>query len=238
MAYQTIFERYEYKYLITRAQKESILKAMEPYMQPDEYGPTTIRNIYYDTEDYRLIRRSLERPVYKEKLRLRSYAQASPESTVFAELKKKYKSVVYKRRLALPEAAARALLAGEVSGVPDSQIHREIDYFFSYYQTLRPVLYLSYQREAYCQKGGDLRVTFDEQILCRRQALSLQAGTGGIPILPKGQVLMEIKCSGGIPLWMTHALSAERLYKTSFSKYGTAYETIIFPASKEEIIDA
>lgn len=106
MAYQTIFERYEYKYLITRAQKESILKAMEPYMQPDEYGPTTIRNIYYDTEDYRLIRRSLERPVYKEKLRLRSYAQASPESTVFAELKKKYKSVVYKRRLALPEAAA------------------------------------------------------------------------------------------------------------------------------------
>lgn len=238
MAYQTIFERYEYKYLITRAQKESILKAMEPYMQPDEYGPTTIRNIYYDTEDYRLIRRSLERPVYKEKLRLRSYAQASPESTVFAELKKKYKSVVYKRRLALPEAAARALLAGEVSGVPDSQIHREIDYFLSYYQTLRPVLYLSYQREAYCQKGGDLRVTFDEQILCRRQALSLQAGTGGIPILPKGQVLMEIKCSGGIPLWMTHALSAERLYKTSFSKYGTAYETIIFPASKEEIIDA
>lgn len=238
MAYQTIFERYEYKYLITRAQKESILKAMEPYMQPDEYGPTTIRNIYYDTEDYRLIRRSLERPVYKEKLRLRSYAQASPESTVFAELKKKYKSVVYKRRLALPEAAARALLAGEVSGVPDSQIHREIDYFLSYYQTLRPVLYLSYQREAYCQKGGDLRVTFDEQILCRRQALSLQAGTGGTPILPKGQVLMEIKCSGGIPLWMTHALSAERLYKTSFSKYGTAYETIIFPASKEEIIDA
>lgn len=238
MAYQTIFERYEYKYLITRAQKESILKAMEPYMQPDEYGPTTIRNIYYDTEDYRLIRRSLERPVYKEKLRLRSYAQASPESTVFAELKKKYKSVVYKRRLALPEAAARALLAGEVSGVPDSQIHREIDYFLSYYQTLRPVLYLSYQREAYCQKGGDLRVTFDEQILCRRQALSLQAGTGGIPILPKEQVLMEIKCSGGIPLWMTHALSAERLYKTSFSKYGTAYETIIFPASKEEIIDA
>ena len=118
MAYQTIFERYEYKYLITRAQKESILKAMEPYMQPDEYGPTTIRNIYYDTEDYRLIRRSLERPVYKEKLRLRSYAQASPESTVFAELKKKYKSVVYKRRLALPEAAARALLAGEVSGAP------------------------------------------------------------------------------------------------------------------------
>lgn len=238
MAYQTIFERYEYKYLITRAQKESILKAMEPYMQPDEYGPTTIRNIYYDTEDYRLIRRSLERPVYKEKLRLRSYAQASPESTVFAELKKKYKSVVYKRRLALPEAAARALLAGEVSGVPDSQIHREIDYFLSYYQTLRPVLYLSYQREAYCQKGGDLRVTFDEQILCRRQVLSLQAGTGGTPILPKGQVLMEIKCSGGIPLWMTHALSAERLYKTSFSKYGTAYETIIFPASKEEIIDA
>ena len=40
---------------------------------------------------------------------------------------------------------------------------------------------------------------------------------------------MEIKCSGGIPLWMTQVLSREKIFKSSFSKYGTAYQTLIYP---------
>ena len=102
MAYQATFKRYEIKYLLTRQQKQAVLQAMQPYMKLDQYGRTTIRNIYYDTDTYRLIRRSLEKPVYKEKLRIRSYQAAAPEDLVFVELKKKYKSVVYKRRLTLP----------------------------------------------------------------------------------------------------------------------------------------
>lgn len=103
MAYQATFKRYEIKYLLTQAQKEEILRAMAPYMKLDKYGRTTIRNIYFDTDSYRLIRRSLEKPAYKEKLRVRSYQTASGEDPVFVELKKKYQSVVYKRRLVLPE---------------------------------------------------------------------------------------------------------------------------------------
>ena len=61
MAFQTVFKRYELKYLLTRAQKERILEAMEPYMALDKYGRTTIRNIYFDTDNYRLIRRSIEK---------------------------------------------------------------------------------------------------------------------------------------------------------------------------------
>ena len=83
MAYQSVFKRYELKYLITQAQKEKLLEAMEPYMALDQYGRTTIRNIYYDTDNYRLVRHSIESPAYKEKLRIRSYSKASPESTVF-----------------------------------------------------------------------------------------------------------------------------------------------------------
>lgn len=233
MAYQAVFKRYELKYLIDREQKARILAAMEPYMAPDRYGRTTIRNLYFDTDDYRLIRRSIERPVYKEKLRLRSYRQAGADSTVFVELKKKYNGVVCKRRVGLPEQDAMDWLAGRTPCQVKNQITDEIDYVLGYYGTLHPVAFLSYEREAWeCRNGGCFRVTFDEQILCRREALSLRAGIRGTPLLEAGKVLMEIKCAGGIPLWMAQLLSRERISKTSFSKYGIAYQTIIFPKTK------
>ena len=199
-------------------------------MALDGYGRTTIRNLYFDTDNYRLIRHSIDKPVYKEKLRIRSYEQAASDSTVFVELKKKYESVVYKRRISLPEQEAMEWVNGIHHCHKDTQISREIDYFLKIYAPLRPVVFLSYEREAYFEKnGGDFRVTFDDSILCREEELSLQAKVYGTPLLEAGHTLMEIKCAGGIPLWMAQALSGEQIYKTSFSKYGTAYETIIFP---------
>lgn len=234
MAYQSVFQRYEIKYILKSDQKARIVAAMMPYMAPDQYGRTTIRNVYFDTPNYRLIRHSMEKPVYKEKLRIRSYQQARPGSQVFVELKKKYKGIVYKRRLSLPEQDAVDWMAGSQPPSEDSQIRREIDYFLRYYGALRPTVFLSYERQAwYCRDGGDFRVTFDDNILCRRTDLSLESAVGGTPILDEGLVLMEIKCSGGIPLWMTALLREEKLYKTSFSKYGTAYQTLIYPEIKE-----
>ena len=234
MAYQSVFQRYEIKYILKSDQKARIVAAMMPYMAPDQYGRTTIRNVYFDTPNYRLIRHSMEKPVYKEKLRIRSYQQARPGSEVFVELKKKYKGIVYKRRLSLPEQDAVDWMAGSQPPSEDSQIRREIDCFLRYYGALRPTVFLSYERQAwYCRDGGDFRVTFDDNILCRRTDLSLESAVGGTPILDEGLVLMEIKCSGGIPLWMTALLREEKLYKTSFSKYGTAYQTLIYPEIKE-----
>ena len=230
MAFQTVFKRYEIKYMITLEQKAKVLEAMKPYMKLDKYGRTTIRNIYYDTDTYLLIRRSIEKPAYKEKLRIRSYGQAEPDSTVFVELKKKYKHVVYKRRISLPEKEVMEWLGGERHCEKYTQISEEVDYFLDYYKTLHPTVFLSYEREAfYAKDGSDFRVTFDDNILCRQEDLSLESEVYGTPILPEGMVLMEIKCSGGIPLWMTKILSEEHIYKTSFSKYGTAYQTMIFP---------
>ena len=230
MAFQMVFKRYELKYMLTLEQKEKILEAMSPYMELDKYGRTTIRNIYFDTASYRLIRRSIEKPAYKEKLRIRSYSQTTADSTVFVELKKKYQKVVYKRRLPLCEADAMAWVCRERSCPFDTQISREIDYFIDFYEKLNPTVFLSYEREAYYDKGGgDFRVTFDDHILCRQTDVSLCSSVYGAPILPEGMVLMELKCSGGIPLWMVEVLSRERIYKTSFSKYGTAYSTLIFP---------
>ena len=230
MGYQTIFKRYELKYLLTRRQKELLVETMKPYMALDQYGHSTIRNIYYDTDTYRLIRRSLDKPVYKEKLRVRSYAKANAEDSVFVELKKKYDSVVYKRRIVLPLQQAQEWLDGKKERPCQTQIAEEIDYFLSYYRTLHPVVFLSYEREAfYPLNGGEFRVTFDENIRCRREELSLGTEIFGTPLLSEDQILMEIKTPGGIPLWMTHFLTGQHINRASYSKYGTAYREMIFP---------
>ena len=230
MAFQTVFKRYELKYLLTAQQKEAVMAAMRERMVPDQYGMTTIRNLYFDTPTYLLIRRSLERPVYKEKLRVRSYAQTGPDSTVFVELKKKYRHVVYKRRISLPETAAMDWLTRQGPKPKDTQIADEVDYFCRYYGSLRPAVYLSYDRQAWYAKDDPLfRVTLDENILFRQEDLSLAAPVWGTALLPEGRVLMEIKCAGGIPMWMTQVLTREKIYKTTFSKYGTAYQSYILP---------
>lgn len=216
--------------MLTSAQKEKVLSAMSPYMKLDKYGRTTIRNLYYDTDAYLLIRRSIDKPVYKEKLRIRSYSKVSGDSKVFVELKKKYNHIVYKRRVALLNDEAMKWLAGEKNIAENNQITNEINYFFEFYNSLHPSVFLSYEREAYYSvDGSDFRVTFDDRILCRQNDLTLASDIYGTQILPDDKVLMEIKCSGGIPLWMTKILSEEKIYKTSFSKYGTAYKILIFP---------
>ena len=235
MAFQTIFQRYELKYMLTENQKEAVLQAMEPYMTLDQYGRTTIRNIYFDTNNYRLIRHSIESPAYKEKLRIRSYSQAEPESTVFVELKRKYQKLIYKRRIALPEKEATEWLSGKRHCQKNSQISAEIDYFLQYYEVLGPMVFLSYDREAFYSKDHpDFRVTFDDTILYRQKDLSLESEVYGFPILPEGITLMEIKCSSSIPMWMVSVLSEHQIYKTSFSKYGTAYRTLIYPRLRKE----
>lgn len=232
MGSQMVFKRYEIKYLMDRRQRDAVLKAMEPYMSIDGYGHSSIRNLYYDTPDFRLIRKSLEKPVYKEKLRVRSYGPAAAGDPVFVELKKKYRDVVYKRRISLPQAQAEACLDGRMR-LPDSQIGREIAYALEFYRELEPAVFLSYEREAFFERdGGDFRVTFDENIRYRQTELTLDSEVWGKPILQPDQVLMELKTSGGLPLWMVHALSRQKIFKVSFSKYGAAYQDIFLTKQK------
>ena len=233
MDHQMIFKRYEIKYLLTASQKQCVLEAMEPHMRLDCYGRDTIRNIYFDTDNYRLIRRSMEGPVYKEKLRLRSYCQAGPEENVYVELKKKYDGVVYKRRLRMPQKQAISCILMGTPLPADSQISREIDYFCAFYASLRPTVFLSYEREAYyALDGSDFRVTFDENILYRQEKLSLNEDVYGTPLLAEEETLMEIKTPGAIPMWMTRCLAEAGVYKTSFSKYGAAYTDMLLGEAK------
>lgn len=232
MAVNMRFKRYELKFIIESTQREALLKAMEGHLALDSFGHSEIRNIYYDTDSWRLIRRSIEKPWYKEKLRVRSYGQSTDDSPVFIELKKKYEKVVYKRRLSLPYLKAMdGLCSDNVLNVAESdrQVALEIENFKSFYgPSLHPAMLLSYEREAfYPIDGVDFRLTIDENLLWRVGEIDLRAPIGGQFILPPEQMILELKTPGGLPIWVTRFLSAQRIYKTSFSKYGTAYKQMI-----------
>ena len=223
-----VMQRYELKYLLTAEQTERFLAGLEGRMLLDQYGRTSIASLYYDTPDYRLIRASIEKPVFKEKLRMRSYGRVSSKGTVFLELKKKYKGIVYKRRIELPESEAAAYMNGQIPMPDDSQIGREIDWFCGFYAGIRPAVYLCYDRSPwYSVEDPNLRATFDKRIRFREEDLSLTAAPGGQHLLLPHQSLFEIKTADAIPLWLVEALEAGEVRQASFSKYGEAYTTIL-----------
>ena len=227
------FERRELKYRITDAQRAALEAAFGARMVPDEHGESTICNIYYDTADHRLIRASLEKPTYKEKLRLRSYGVTEPGGEVFLELKKKYKGIVYKRRITLPEDAAGEFIAGRAPLGEHGQIGREIEYFTAFYAPLLPAVHLSYERSAwFSREDRDLRITFDKSIRFRQEDVSLTLPAGGRRILPEGESLMEIKAAAALPLWLVSELDTLGIYQSTFSKYGEAYKAILAGAQK------
>ena len=228
MTYQNVFKRYEIKFIIDPEQREVLKDTMDGIMKIDRYGKTTIRNIYFDTENYRLIRTSLDKPAYKEKLRVRSYQRVTDEDDVFVELKKKYESVVYKRRTALPEYLAMDWLAAGGDKPDDTQIANEIEYFRNFYEGIMPKVFLSYEREAYYpEDGSDTRITLDSNIIARDYDLSLRYGVYGRNILDRALTVLEVKVAEAIPMWLIRFLRENNIQKTSFSKYGMYYTNTI-----------
>jgi hypothetical protein len=227
-----VFKRYELKYLLTVEQYTAFLKKAEEHIAADEYGETTIQSLYYDTGNFLLIRRSMEKPKYKEKLRLRSYGLANKDKKVFLELKKKYDGIVYKRRITLKEGEADDFLQG--GAYPSGgQIGKEIAYFRDFYGDLKARMLILYDRTAYAEEGSDLRITFDKNIRYRTERLTLHEGLDGIRLHPDGRVLMEIKTGMPYPLWLVRLLNEFKIYKISFSKYGEAYKNYLHTVAEE-----
>lgn len=224
---QNVFKRMEKKYIVNQRQYKALQEKLEGHMRVDEYGLHKICNLYLDTEDFRLIRTSVEKPFYKEKLRIRSYGIPKPGDEVFLELKKKCDGVVYKRRVKLScEKAMNYVIKGEIPE-KESQVLKETDWFLQMYQPV-PKVYISYDRTAWFGKEEpELRVTFDKNILYREKVLDLTKGSWGTQILDGRETLMEIKIPGSMPIWLAHTLSELCIYPHSFSKYGTCYQEFI-----------
>ncbi len=214
------FQRFEKKYLLTPEQYRKLRPELGAYMKEDAYGRYTICSLYYDTPDFQFIRTSLEKPVYKEKLRVRSYGVPNDGDKIFVGLKKKFKGEVFKRRTVLEaEAAANCLNCG-IRPNNEDQICHEIDWFLQSYQ-LRPSVYIAYDREALVGiDNEELRITFDTGPRWRDAELDLRAGDFGDPIRKDDRILMEIKIPGAAPVWLRHLLSENKVFPASFSKYG------------------
>jgi len=233
------FKRTEMKYIITKEQRDNLLNEIKSFISPDIHKAYTICNLYCDTDDSRLIRNSIDRPLYKEKIRSRSYGKANKEDKVFLELKKKFDGIVYKRRISIKEAEVSSYFDGSSSDT--SQINKEINYFLKYYKTIKPKMYIAYDREAYFATEDDtLRITFDTNILWRTKDLSLSSEIYGRSLLKNDEYVLEIKGSYAMPLWLSNALAKNKIYKSKYSKYGKAYiesvkENLILNKERKEV---
>lgn len=217
-----VMKRYELKYILNKEQLAYLKSALQSHMRIDEYGKTSIASLYYDTPDYRLIRTSIEKPEFKEKIRLRSYGLAREDSKVFLELKRKVAGIVYKRRVTLKENQVSDFLNNQYK--LDGQIGAEISYFKNYYQELNPAFLILYEREAYEEIDGDLRLTIDENPRYRTTNLNLHTSLEGTSLLPNGYAILEIKVQQALPLWLSKILANGRIYQSSFSKVGEAFK--------------
>ncbi|MNI46810.1 VTC domain protein [compost metagenome] len=230
-----VFNRYENKYLFDNEAYHKLYNELLEYMELDDYNKQhefySITNLYYDTPSNTLIRNSLSKPKYKEKLRLRAYGVPNEDSKVYLEIKKKVFGLVNKRRTSLKLNEAydfvRTGIPPECKDYMNKQVVEEIKYFLSCYD-LKPMVYLSYDRKAlFCKENRDLRITFDTNIRSRRYDLKMEHGTHGDLLMEPGQWLMEVKAEKTIPVWLSKMLSEHQMYRTSFSKYGNEYKKTI-----------
>lgn len=224
------FKRYEKKYIITAEQKERLLEMAKDYIKPSEFHKTSICNIYFDTDDYKLVRTSMLKPVYKEKIRLRGYENVSEDSQVYVELKKKYKGEVGKRRIGVKyKDAIDFITKGQPpKKVKNKQILEEFNWFLKREPELKPKIFISYNRVAYVGiEDENVRLTFDTDITWRTDDVDLTKGNYGKVQLGPDHYIMEIKVPSVMPLWLVDILSELKIYPKSYSKVGVCYENNI-----------
>lgn len=221
--YDNVFERVEQKYLIKKQDKENLLEKIKSHIEKDKYFETKICNIYFDTINNDLIINSMEKPIYKDKIRLRSYGTPTLDSYVFLEIKNKYKGIVGKRRIKLTLKEFYDYLEND-NYDKDSQIMKELDYYIKYYKLI-PKIYIAYDRKSYIGKEDkNLRITIDSNLRSRRDNLKLELGDTGQKYFDEDMYILEIKSLGSMPLWLVNTLSELKIYPNSFSKYGSIYK--------------
>ena len=231
---QKIFARHEKKYLLTRMQFECLYERLHAYMDEDAYGLSTVCSVYYDNDQNELIQKSIDKPVYKEKFRVRSYGVPREDSRVFAEIKKKFDGVVYKRRVMAPYREMMDFVEKGRALPEDAQIQKEIRYMLERYR-LHPAVYIAYDRLALAGKEDpETRVTFDFNTRFRTDHLRLSDGDYGEKLRSDDFYVCETKIANSAPLWLAKLLAECRIYPGTFSKYGTCYKEHILPEMMAE----
>lgn len=227
---QQVFRRSEIKYVLSQKEYHLLMDKISPYLEKDEYFKETNCSIYFDNDSNWLAIHSLEKPMYKEKIRIRSYNVPTLTDTIFVEIKKKYDGVGSKRRIPMKLCDFYLFLKNHQTfnnlDENQKQILSEIEYVFKFYN-LKPTLYLAYDRLSYCDKNNpNFRVTFDHNVRSRKNNLRLEAGDNGKKYFKNNEVVMEVKALGSYPIWFVKSLSSLKIYPASFSKYGCIMQSL------------
>ena len=223
MGFTKTFRRVEVKYLLTESQTQKFLKRIEPYVEKDLYFHTTINNVYYDTPSNDLIIKSINKPMFKEKLRIRSYGTPNLNNQIFVEIKHKYKGVVGKRRVSMSLKEFYDFVSTR-SYDESNQIMKEIAYLFQHYK-LVPKCFIAYDRNSY--RGildSSLRITIDTNLRSRRYDLKMELGDYGTSFFDTPHSIVEVKVLGAVPLWLSRIFTELQVYPRGFSKYGNIYK--------------
>lgn len=226
------FMRYENKYVITDKKKDALLPVLLEYMDFDKYcvgdKDYSIYSLYLDTKNNDVVRRSVQKPYYKEKLRLRSYKlNPADDDTVFLEIKKKIGGIVNKRRVVLTYKQAvdfiRCKKIPQLDGI-QQQIMSEICYYVKLHPIEKSVL-IHYDRTALFGKDDpSLRITFDRNLTSEENTNILRTDSCGKFIVSPETRIMEIKINGAMPLWLSELLTKNKIYSGSFSKFGRNFQ--------------
>ncbi len=227
-----IFNRQELKFIISRRQYAAMMPAISQYMGLDKHNaagaPYRLYNLYIDTADRALIRHSMTKPaVYKEKLRIRSYAPLHPDGKVFLEIKKRYKKITNKRRT---QMLLRDAVEFVRTGTPpilqhymNAQVVSELGSMLSG-RRYQPTVYIDYDRMAFhaLDAASDLRLTFDTRLVSRQYRRDEVHC-----LLEPDKLIMEVKSTTNMPLWLVELLDRQGIYKQSFSKYGAEHTRLL-----------
>lgn len=219
-----VFKRVEQKYILCKEQYELLQSMIDDKFNKDKYYESKIYNIYFDNDNNDMIINSIEKPIYKEKIRLRSYNESKNNNDiVYLEMKQKYKHVVYKRRVMMTYGEYNKYINDGIIPVRDGQIMKEIDYYINYYK-VKPYMYVAYDRLSYYSKeDSEFRITFDTNLRYRLSNLGLYDGKNDKKYFEDEVYIMEVKCMNSLPIWFVDVLSKNEIYPVSFSKVGSIY---------------
>lgn len=220
------FKRIEKKFVIKQDQFNLLFSKLMEVMEYDSYCIKnkfyTIHNIYFDDSYNSIIRHSITKPYFKEKLRVRSYNEIiSEDDKFFVEIKKKMNGTVYKRREVISLKDWSNFICD------DNQVLKEVNHLIHYFK-LVPKVYISYDRIALVGKNdSQFRITFDYNIRSRREHLNLNSNSLDKYVVAKDMYIMEIKINQSMELWLSKLLSELNIYSSSFSKYAVEYTNFI-----------
>ncbi|MBQ2660242.1 polyphosphate polymerase domain-containing protein [Candidatus Saccharibacteria bacterium] len=238
-----VFRRVEKKYLISKEEKDLILKLIKKHVRKNKYFQSTVCSIYFDTKNDDLIIKQVDKPLdkasFREKVRLRSYNVPKMEDYIFFELKTKHREgkdkLSDKRRFQFllkdyydwekGRATLEEIAKRKIEKTNDVQVARELEYIIKYLN-LAPKILIACERESYEGKEDkQLRLTFDDGLRYRSKDLKLEKGANGKKFFEgEKNIIMEIKAAGGMPLWLVEALNKLKAYPQPFSKYGKIYQ--------------